>query len=512
MPNAVYLSPMDNVVTVTREIPSGGSITWLSDDKEYSITACQSIPLYHKAAASAIPAGAPVYKYGQPIGLALTNIPAGAHVHTQNLASGPADTKGPFSSADQKLQPAPAPAAASATCRNQHTDSRTVPTFQGYRRSDGRVGIRNHVLVMAGSVCSSVAAKKIAERLPDVTYLYNPNGCAQTTADTERTLTILSGLIANGNVYGALIVGLGCETIQEDRYLEAVRRLTDKPVSYIKLQECGGVEATVEEGIRILTPMVEAARACRREPCPVSDLILGLECGGSDPTSGFSANTVLGNTSDRIVDLGGTTILSETPEAIGAEELLRQQGRTPRIGQKIYEAVKNNEQMFFDIGMDVRASNPSPGNKASGITTLEEKSLGCVHKSGTRPFDAILDYGQPVTTKGLIFMDTTAYDVASVVAKIAGGAQLVVFTTGMGTPVGCAAAPVIKMTGNQKTASFLSDLIDFDSSASITGQRSVEELGQDLLDYILRICDGEPVKAEINGACDMAINQFASYC
>jgi len=384
--------------------------------------------------------------------------------------------------------------------------------FSGYRRSDGRVGIRNHVLVMAGSVCASTAAKKIVKRLPEATYLYNPNGCAQTPEDTERTLTILSGLIANGNVYGALIVGLGCETIQKDRYLEAIRKLTDKPVAYIKLQECGGVAATVEEGVRLLKPMLEEAKKCRREPCDISELIVGLECGGSDPTSGFSANPVLGAASDRIIDLGGTTVLSETPEAIGAEEILRDRGRTPEIGQQIYDAVKNNEQMFFDLGMDVRAANPSPGNKASGITTLEEKSLGCIHKSGTRPFEAVVDYGEQITTKGLIFMDTTAYDVASTVAKIAGGAQLVVFTTGMGTPVGTAVAPVIKMTGNAKTAKFLSDLIDFDSSSTITGEHSIDELGQELLQYILRVCEGEPVKAELNDACDMAINQFASYC
>lgn len=511
MPNAVYLSPVDNVVTVTREIPSGGSISWLSNEQEHTVTASQTIPLYHKAATAPIPAGSPVYKYGQPIGVALTDIKAGDHVHTHNLASAP-DTDRQDGSRTDASAAAPEQGPSGTSRPKSAMDPEQIPTFQGYRRSDGRAGIRNHVLVMAGSVCSSVAAKKIAQRLPEVTYLYNPNGCAQTTADTERTLTILSGLIANGNVYGALIVGLGCETIQKERYLEAIRRLTDKPVEYIKLQECGGVEATVEEGVRILTPMMEQARACRREPCPLSDLILGLECGGSDPTSGFSANTVLGDTSDRIVDQGGTTVLSETPEAIGAEELLRQRGRTREIGQKIYEAVKNNEKMFFAMGMDVRASNPSPGNKASGITTLEEKSLGCVHKSGTRPFDAIVDYGQPITTRGLVFMDTTAYDVASVVAKIAGGAQLVVFTTGMGTPVGSAVAPVIKMTGNGTTAQFLKDLIDFDSSATITGERSVQDLGQELLDYILRVCDGEPVKAELNGACDMAINQFASYC
>ena len=384
--------------------------------------------------------------------------------------------------------------------------------FKGYKRSDGRVGVRNHVVVMPGVVCTSVAAKKIAERVPGAVYLQNPNGCAQTPRDTAITLNILSGMVANGNVYGALIVGLGCETIQEEMYMEAMRKKADKPLHYIALQKSGGLKKTVEQGVKIVQELMCGAKKCERVDCDMSELILGLECGGSDPTSGFSANSVLGVASDAIVDGGGTTVLTETPEAIGAEHILRARGVTPEVGQRIYDAVKNNEKLFLDLGIDVRSINPSPGNKASGITTLEEKSLGCILKAGTRPFTECYSYGDMIDKKGLMFMDTAAYDICSTVAKIAGGSQVVVFTTGMGNPIGTAIAPVIKMTGNADTAQMLEDIIDFDSSASIRGEKTVEQLGEELLAYIMRVASGELVKAEVNEAFDMGINQFASYC
>ena len=383
--------------------------------------------------------------------------------------------------------------------------------FMGYRRTDGHVGIRNHVVVMPGCICSAGAARKICEK-SGATYLYNPNGCAQDARDTAMTLEILSGLIANGNVYGALIVGLGCESIQEARYMEAIRKKTDKPVRYISIQKEGGLGRTVAHGLELVAQLQQEARACRRESCDISELIVGLECGGSDPTSGFSINVVLGNTSDRLVDLGGTTILCETPEAIGAENILKRRGCTPQVGHQLYDAVLANERRHLEAGEDIRNVNPSPGNKAGGLTTLEEKSIGCVHKSGTRPFQAVYSYGQMVDKKGLVFMDGTAYDVASTMSLIAGGAQLVVFTTGLGTPVGSAIAPVLKATGNGHTAQWLEDIIDFDSSASITGEKTVEALGDELLKYICRVCDGELVKAEINGISDMAIDQMGSYC
>lgn len=384
--------------------------------------------------------------------------------------------------------------------------------FNGYRRSDGSVGIRNHVIVLPGCICSVGAARKIVEKTPGAAYLYNPNGCAQNSEDTAMTLEILSGMVANGNVFGALIVGLGCEIIQKDRYMEAIRAKTDKPVHYISIQEEGGIAKTVAKGSEIARQLLAQASLCQREECDISELILGMECGGSDPTSGFSANTVLGNTSDRIVDLGGTTVLSETPEAIGAEEILKRRGITPEIGQKLYDTVKRCEQLYLDAGEDIRNTNPSPGNKAGGITTLEEKSLGCVHKSGTRPFTDVISYGQKITRKGLLFMDSTAYDVASTVAKIAGGAQVIAFTTGRGTPVGNAVAPVIKITGNHDTFTRLNDMMDYDTSSSYTEGVSIEALGEDLLKYIIDVCSGRLVKAEENGISDMAINQLHSYC
>ncbi|WNX90721.1 UxaA family hydrolase [Emergencia timonensis] len=274
----------------------------------------------------------------------------------------------------------------------------------------------------------------------------------------------------------------------------------------------GGLAKTVAKGAQLAEKLRADADRCQREDCDISELILGMECGGSDPTSGFSANTVLGNTSDRLVDLGGTSVLSETPEAIGAENILRKRGITPEIGQKLYDTVKQCEQLYLNAGEDIRNTNPSPGNKAGGITTLEEKSIGCIHKSGTKPFTNVIGYGEKITEKGLLFMDSTAYDVASTVAKIAGGAQIVAFTTGRGTPVGNAIAPVIKITGNHHTFTHLNDMMDFDTSGSFLSDTSIEDLGAELLEYILDVCNGTLVKAEENDISDMAINQLHSYC
>lgn len=384
--------------------------------------------------------------------------------------------------------------------------------FNGYKRPDGRAGVRNHVVVLPGVLCAEVAARKIATRADGVTFIYNPNGCGQCHKDTGVTLDILSGLIANGNVFGALIVGLGCETIRESDYINAVRAKTSKPVFYIAIQEEGGIGKTVEAGLKIVEALKREADKCPREEIDISELILGLECGGSDPTSGFSANTVLGHTCDMLIDAGGTAVLSETPEAVGAEHILRKRGRTPEIGQNIYDAVIRWEKdCLVGSGEDVRLNNPSPGNKAGGLTTLAEKSLGCIHKSGTRPFDGLYEYGQMIDKKGLFFMNATAFDVPNVTALVAGGAQVVAFTTGLGNPVGNPVAPVIKITGNQDTAVRLSDFIDVNTSGSITGEKSIEQLGRELMDYMLGVCNGTLVKAEENGACEVAINQNYSY-
>ena len=380
--------------------------------------------------------------------------------------------------------------------------------FLGYRRPDGKVGVRNHVVVMPGVVCADAAARKIAAAA-GATYLQNPYGCGQTQADTARTLHILSGLLASPNVYGALIVGLGCEALGEARYREAVEvRASGKPLQYISIQASGGLGKTVEKGIRTINEIKAGADKCEKSDCDFSELILGLECGGSDPTSGISANVVLGEVSDRIVDMGGTSVISETVEAIGAEGILRERGTTPEIGQAIFDCIRQKDMAFAAIGEDIRKSNPSPGNICGGISTLEEKSLGCINKSGTRPFTALVGYGDTVTTKGVVFMDTTAFDPASTTAKVAGGCQVVVFTTGLGNPIGCAIAPVVKMTGNRNTYEMLTDIIDFESSGTLTGEKTADQSADELMRLIMSICSGERVKAEINDAGVISIDHL----
>lgn len=384
--------------------------------------------------------------------------------------------------------------------------------FKGYRRSDGRVGVRNHVVVMPGVLCGEVVPKKICEQVPGTTFLYNPNGCGQNKKDMEVTLDVLSGMIANGNVYAALIVGLGCEFLVKDSYLKAIRAKTDKPVYYISIQEEGGIQKSVEKGKQIAEKLVAEAAAQEREEIELSELVLGLECGGSDPTSGFSSNTVLGKVTDTIIEAGGSAIMSETAEAIGAEHIMRARGKNKEIGDKLYNAITSWEKARFEeSGENIRDSNPSPGNKAGGLTTLAEKSLGCIHKSGSHPFDDCYEYGQIINEKGLFFINATAYDVVNTVALVAAGAQIVTFTTGRGNPIGNPIAPVIKITGNHDAACWLEDFIDFDTSESISGAKSFEELGDELLNHILQVAEGEETKAEINGCCEMGINQNFCY-
>ena len=382
--------------------------------------------------------------------------------------------------------------------------------FLGYKRDNGAVGVRNHVVVMPGVVCAGVAARKIVQAVPGTVFLQNSGGCGQSPADTETTLRIMAGLLANPNVFGAVIVGLGCEFLQEAQYAAALSALTAKPLCYVTIQEQGLNEA-VRKGTEHARELLAQASAVRRTPCDVGSLLLGLECGGSDPTSGLSANVVLGMVSNRLIDLGGSAVLTETPEAIGAEHILRRRGRTPAVGQAIYDAVRGFEKKFADAGINVRDGNPSPGNIEGGITTLEEKSLGCIHKSGTKPFEAFYRYGEQVTAKGLSFLDATAFDVASVTAKAAAGSQITVFTTGRGNPVGNPICPVIKMTANPDTARRLWDIIDFDCSGTVTGEKTLAQSSDELWACLLRVCEGELTAAERNGAEEILIDHQMCY-
>ena len=283
-----------------------------------------------------------------------------------------------------------------------------------------------------------------------------------------------------------------------------------KPVQYVCIQEMGGLSKTIEEGKKHVCQMQKEADAVPRTEADLSDLILGLECGGSDPTSGFSSNTVLGLVTDEVIDAGGTAILSETVECIGAEHILRQNGRTPEIGEQIYQAILDWEQKRYEeSGQDVRCGNPSPGNMAGGITTLTEKSLGCIHKAGSRPFDGCFEYGQWIDKKGLYFVNAAASDVLSVTALAAAGATLVAFTTGLGNPIGNPVTPVVKITGNHDTAEALCEIIDIDTS--IRGEKSLPELKTEMLSVFADVMNGKKTRAEENGANELSINQCYSY-
>ncbi|MGM9525076.1 MAG: UxaA family hydrolase [Peptococcaceae bacterium] len=385
-------------------------------------------------------------------------------------------------------------------------------TFLGYRRPDGTVGVRNRVLVIPTCACSSDVAEMITRDLPGAVGIHNQNGCGQVAGDRAMTLKLLAGLAANPNVYGVLLVGLGCEQLKWEIVQEAIGLLTDKPVKAVEIQQCGGVVRTVAEGRRLAGELIAQAAGCKRVPCPISELVVGTNCGGSDPTSGLSANLVIGYVCDRLADLGATAIISETPEFVGAEQVLAKQAATPEIGQQILDIVARCEQKFADLGEAIRSGNPSQGNKAGGITTLEEKSLGCIHKAGTRPIQAVLQSCDRVNVKGTVVMDTCAYDVCSVAEMTAGGAQLTIFSTGRGTPSGNPIAPVLKLTGNEHTASWMADFIDFDTSASLRQEQSVEELGEALLQMILRVASGEPVKHELFGIGEIAMPRLCNYC
>lgn len=383
--------------------------------------------------------------------------------------------------------------------------------FLGYRRPDGRVGIRNHVLIIPCTVCAADVARMIAKKVEGTVCLNNQNGCGQVTGDLAITVHTLAGYAAHPNVYGVLLVGLGCEQLQAATLEKEILKREQKPLRTVVIQQAGGIGRTVKEGIALAEELVREAQQVQRVPCDMSDIMLGTQCGGSDPTSGLSSNLVVGDVSDRMVDLGGTSIISETPEFVGAEHVLAKQAATPEIGEKIIQIVKDFEETLAAVGQSLREGNPSPGNIRSGITTLEEKSLGCIHKAGTRPIQAVYGPGEKITTKGLVVMDTVAYDVVSVGDMVVGGSQLTVFTTGLGNPVGSPVAPVIKVTGNHQTYLHNEDFIDFDTSASISHKKTASQLGEELLHLIRDVCEGKQVKAEEWGMTDIAINHLCTY-
>lgn len=386
-----------------------------------------------------------------------------------------------------------------------------MATFWGYKRPDGRVGIRNHILILPASVCASDTTRIIAGQVNGAVTFNNQNGCSQVASDQQFTMDVMAGYAANPNVYGVIVVSLGCENCQMDLVVDAIRERTNKPMTTFIIQQEGGTLKTIERAVRAAKQMAQDASLLHREEFPFSELILGTECGGSDPTSGLAANPLIGELSDRLVALGGTSILSETTELIGAEHILARRARDTQVKDRLYEIIYRYEKALNLVGEEVREGNPSPGNKAGGLTTLEEKSLGCIHKGGHSVINAVYDYAKQVTEKGLVVMDTPGNDPSSVAGMVAGGCQVVVFSTGRGTPTGNPIVPVIKVTGNKLTFATMEDNIDFNASPVIYGVESMESLTDRFFEMLLETANGKQTKAESLGYTEMAIARVCNY-
>ena len=380
--------------------------------------------------------------------------------------------------------------------------------FMGYRRPDGKVGIRNHVLILPSVTCANQVARSISQNTPGTTWVEHQHGCAQLGEDLELTKRVLISHGAHPNVYGTVIVGLGCETVRAQEVAQAIKEQCPyKPVAVLIIQEEGGSVKASVKGAELAKTMVSDAVGLLREPLDVAELILGTECGGSDACSGITANPALGAASDLLIDAGGSVILAETTEIIGAEHLVAARAVNKEVEARCYEVIDRCEQGVLKMGVDMRGSQPTPGNIDGGLSTIEEKSLGCIYKAGTKPLVDVVDYAMPITKKGLVWMDTPGHDIEQLTGMVAGGCHLVVFTTGRGTCCGSPIAPTIKVASNSALFKTMEDNIDLNAGTIITGEETVQQVGQRIFAEMLLVASGKMPKAEVLGFNDFAINR-----
>lgn len=378
--------------------------------------------------------------------------------------------------------------------------------FMGYRRPDGTVGIRNHVLVLPTVNCANQVARAIAANVKGTVWVEHQHGCSQLGADAEQTVRAFVGHGIHPNVYGIVVVGLGCEVARaQDVAAEIKKQCPHKPVHTIIIQDEGGSFKSIQAGAVAAQNMIIEASMLKREPIDVSELILGTECGGSDACSGLSGNPSLGAASDILIDAGGTSILAETAELIGAEHIIAERAVNDAVKEKCYATIKAFEESAKQMGVDMRGSNPTPGNIEGGLSSIEEKSLGCVYKGGTRPLQAVIGWAEKVTNKGLVYMDTPGNDIEQLTGMVAGGCHICVFTTGRGTPTGSPIAPTIKVATNTGMFQRMNDNMDLNAGTIITGEETVQQVGKRIFAEMLEVASGKVTKAEVLGHNDFAI-------
>ena len=370
--------------------------------------------------------------------------------------------------------------------------------FQGYRRKTGKVGIRNHVLVFPTVVCSSEVARMISEKVPGSVYAIHGGGCGHVGEDKEQVIRTMLGICGHGNVASVLLVANGCEVIPPELLIPDLEKM-GQPYAVVSVQEDGGTPGCIEKGVKIVQQMVEDAAKLKKESIPLSELILGCECGGSDAFSGLTANPSLGIAADKLIAEGGTAIFSETTEMLGCEELLARRAVDDKVAKDIRDAIYNAEKTAMSGGVDIRGTQPSPGNVKGGLSSIEEKSLGCIRKGGSSTIMQVVKYGEHPDKKGLIIMDATAADVMNDTGLLSAGCHVIVFTTGRGTPVGANIAPVIKVSTNSVLYGKMKPNIDVNAGVIVDGEGTLATVGQEIFDKVVAAANGEMPKAEALG-------------
>ena len=484
--NLIRIHPRDNVAVALEDLAQGEVLSVDGQD----LTAAEAIQRGHKLALSPIPAGSPVMKYGCAIGLAKEDIAPGQWVHVHNVRTGLSE-EGEYS-----------------YCPKTYDLPQVSPrTFRGFRRPDGRAGIRNELWIIPTVGCvNNIAQQLVRENQHlvsgSVEGLYtfpHPFGCSQMGDDHAQTRKLLAALTRHPNAGGVLVLGLGCENLTMDQFKEELGGWDPDRVKFLVCQEVSG---EVEAGSALLAELAGYAGTFQREELPASELVVGMKCGGSDGLSGITANPAVGRFSDRLIALGGSTVLTEVPEMFGAESILFQRCADEAVFDKAVKMIEDFKDYFTSHGQVVY-ENPSPGNKAGGITTLEDKSCGCVQKGGSAQIVDVLGYGEAVNKKGLNLLSGPGNDLVSATALTAAGAHLILFTTGRGTPFG-APAPTVKISTNTTLFEKKGGWIDFNAGTVAQGE-SLDSAGDRLLDYVLSVASGQPTSAERRGAREISI-------
>ena len=483
----IQIHPSDVVAVALRSVSAGETVTVGG----HTITVLEDIPCGHKMALTVVPAGSHVIKYGYSIGTARCDIQPGSHVHTHNVATaltGAGDyTYEPVAITDlTKEEP---------------------KTFNGYRRADGSVGVRNEVWIIPTVGCVNAIAGQIAvaaqayktDHIDGIYHFTHPYGCSQLGGDLLYTQKLLSGMIRHPNAGAVLVLGLGCENNQIDDFKKILGPVDEERVAFLICQDEDDELAAAEA---IMKRLCAYADRFRRTPCPASDLVLGMKCGGSDGLSGITANPLVGRVCDRLVAMGGKAMLTEVPEMFGAETVLMNRCRDEQTFQKTVRLINDFKDYFGRYGEGV-GENPSPGNKAGGITTLEDKSLGCIQKGGFSAVNDVLSYGDPIKANGLSLLQAPGNDLVATCALCASGAQIVLFTTGRGTPF-AGPVPTLKIATNTDLATRKASWIDFNAGRLVDGM-SMQQLSDELLNTVLAVASGQTVKSERLSKAELSI-------